>query len=500
MKQWFLQDKDMVHQELWGITETLEADGTQRIEDFKTFTSLYKDRMVSGFEPGEWNYSSFLFDDTYTWNVVRSCVDTLSAKITSNVPAPKFLTNRGKEKTQEKAQDCDLLCQAVSYEQDLPSKARASFRDAAIYGTGVLKIYPTENEIKVERIHPARIFVDNNGCLNGETEDMFQVDFISQGKLKRMFPDKDFEIENSPTKNYSNESSTRRLVKVWEVWHRADGDNVGRHVIITEGATLLDEEWPYEYFPFAVFRFSDDVLGWYGCGLAEQLRNIQTEISYLVARVQDNVNMLGVTLILKHKSANIPDDHLANDLPFKLITWEGNQKPDVMTPPVINQQVIAYLQDLYQKAYELTGLSQLSATSQKPAGLNSGVALRTFYDIETQRFSTIARQWEQYFVNIAKLIVESAYQVSELSLSFADSRADKIEQLVWKHEKDDEEDIKIVIYPSSSLPQTPAGRLDRVVEMIQAGLVSPEEARQLLDFPDLDKYNRIANARPRKNV
>ena len=42
------------------------------------------------------------------------------------------------------------------------------------------------------------------------------------------------------------------------------------------------------------------------------------------------------------------------------------------------------------------------------------------------------------------------------------------------------------IYPSSALPTTPAGKLEKVIELYQAGFLGKEEAFSLLDFPDLE--------------
>ena len=47
---------------------------------------------------------------------------------------------------------------------------------------------------------------------------------------------------------------------------------------------------------------------------------------------------------------------------------------------------------------------------------------------------------------------------------------------------------------SSSLPKEPAGRLQTITEMMQAGILAPDEGRRLLDFPDLSQVNKLANA------
>jgi hypothetical protein len=52
----------------------------------------------------------------------------------------------------------------------------------------------------------------------------------------------------------------------------------------------------------------------------------------------------------------------------------------------------------------------------------------------------------------------------------------------------------IQCFNMSSLPRDPAGRQAKVVEMIQSGMISIKEGRRLLDFPDLEQMEKLANA------
>jgi hypothetical protein len=49
-------------------------------------------------------------------------------------------------------------------------------------------------------------------------------------------------------------------------------------------------------------------------------------------------------------------------------------------------------------------------------------------------------------------------------------------------------------YPTNFLPSTPSGKLQNVVELVKGGFYTQEEARELLDFPDLQKINNIKSA------
>ena len=69
-----------------------------------------------------------------------------------------------------------------------------------------------------------------------------------------------------------------------------------------------------------------------------------------------------------------------------------------------------------------------------------------------------------------------------------------MERIKWADIDLDEDEYVIQVKPIGSLPQTPAAKLSSVAEMTQNGLFTPEEAHQLLDFPDLEKSNKLKTA------
>jgi len=503
---WYL-NKEVAEagKEVSEIVSIIKSDQTGLVHDWTKYISLYKDKYIAGFSPGEWftkvvdkfRESNNASDNWLTHNVLRSCIDTVVAKITAHQPKAKFLTSGAFEETQEKAKNLEKFVDGVVYAEEVYQKAILAFRDACICGTGILKIFCDGNKVKVERIHVSRIKVD---CRTVSTSDkidqIFQTDFVSRTKLKQMFKTKSEQIEAAPSASEALEKGLGEdVIEVTEAWRTSCKDKPGRHMILIGDEVLLDEEWT-EALPFVVIRFSDDILGWYGVGLGEQLAAIQMEINEVVQKVQDNMNLLAVPYILKHKGTNIPDEFLGDNTPAKIIEWEGQIPPRVETPPGISPQVIQYLENLYRKAFEIARVSMLSAAAQKPAGLNSGIAIRTFHDIETQNFAPIARAWEKFFVDVATHIVGAIKQAAsndeELEVTYLSNN--KFRKIKWSEVDMEEDQYELQVTRASSLPASPSGRLERIVEMVKSGMVSLEEARSLLDFPDLEKYNRLANA------
>lgn len=57
-----------------------------------------------------------------------------------------------------------------------------------------------------------------------------------------------------------------------------------------------------------------------------------------------------------------------------------------------------------------------------------------------------------------------------------------------------EDTFVIQCFTQSSLPKDPAGRLAKITEMVQSGMITIQEGRRLLDYPDLEQIEKLANS------
>jgi hypothetical protein len=76
------------------------------------------------------------------------------------------------------------------------------------------------------------------------------------------------------------------------------------------------------------------------------------------------------------------------------------------------QEVYQQLERLVNFAYQQAGISQLAAGSKKPEGLNSGVALREFDDNQTDRFASLSRAYDTFFVDLAYQVTDKAKEIA----------------------------------------------------------------------------------------
>ena len=496
---WYKQSKPF--QAVFAYIKKLENDQAYRSEENSRNMKLYGNYEYSGL--AMYNYArteqTYNMQNRVTLNVVQSMVDTVESKITKQKPRPYFLTDGGDFSLQRKAEKLTQFVEGQFYASKFYEKARKAFKAACIFGTGALKIYIQDNDIKVEFVFIDEIKIDDTEAYYGEPRQMHQTKWIHKDVLKATFPGyaKDIEaVSQTPDSADTYSAKNGYMVKTVESWHLRSGKKAtdGKRVICIANATLVEEKYDKDYFPFVFFRWNDKPVGFFGQGIAEQLTGIQLEINKILKTIQVSMHLVSVPKIYVEAGSKIVSAHLNNKI-GGIIKYAG-KKPDEGTLGQIPPDLFNQLDRLYQRAYEIIGVSQLSAQAQKPAGLDSGKALRTYNDLESERFQSTQKMYEQGFLDAAAIMIDLAKEIADATGNYEIKVAGSsfLKTINWKDVEMDEDKYMMQAFPTSALSQEPSARFQEVQELLQAGFVNKEDGMKLLDFPDLKAYYNMANA------
>jgi hypothetical protein len=439
--------------------------------------------------------------DRPTMNVVQSCVDTLVSRLTQSRPRPIFLTDNGDYKARNLAKQLNQFVMGEFYRTKAYDLGTQALRDAAVLGTGCLKVYEGQDKkVQIERVLFTELLVDPNDGLYGEPRQMYQLKLVDREVLAEMFPEKVNDIMRAeqayPDTAGDSSKTASDQVMVIEGWHLPSGPEAGdgRHVIACTNVTLLDEEYNKEKFPFVFVHYSQRLLGFFGQSLAEQLMGTQVEINKLLMTISRSINLVGVPRVFVEDGSKVVKAQLNNDV-GSIVTYRGT-KPVYEVAPCVPAEVYAQLQRLVDYAYQQSGISALSAASKKPAGLDSGAALREYDDLQSDRFATLSKRYDNLYVELAYQTIELAKDIAERDGTYSTVYPNKDGTREVDLPKADllKDTYIIQCYDASSLPRDPAGRLQKIIEMIQSGMVSVQEGRRMLDFPDLEQQEKLANS------
>lgn len=438
-------------------------------------------------------------------NVIKSTVDTYVSILTKDRPKVTFLTSGGDWSLQRKAKLLEKFIDGQFYETDLHITAQAVSRDSALFGIGLVKVYSEETrkgpKICIERVLPWELLVDDQDASYGEPRCMYHVKFMDRRALMVKYPEHREELMMASTPmfdetgtNYQDQNDSIDLCAVVEAWALPLGnDEEGRHVIACGNVTLVDEPYTDEFFPFEVLYRQKPIQGIWGQSLADELEAIQVEIARILMNIQRS-QMLAVGHWLVENNAKI-NTNAINDVVASIIRYSG-MKPEYVAYQPVSNDVYSHLDRLWQRAFEVVGISQMTAQSQKPAGLNSGKAMLVYADVQSQRFQPCYREYQHWYLNLAHQIIHQARKISDSHPDFAVKATGKsmITAVKWADCCLDDEEYSLQLKPTNALADDPAAKLQIVQDMINAGMINPDDGRRLLDMPDLEQLNSLENA------
>ncbi len=500
--RWWTAPKSERAQAVTAIVKAISEYDSKRQTQYQTSARLYGNSNlmgVNGLSFSKVQSVNSAVKDRLTYNVCQSVADTITSKMAKNKPKPMFLTSGGDYKVQRKAKKLDKFVEGVFYENGAHNLGPIIFRDACVSGDGLVHVFAKDGRVKYERVIASEIYVDWVDGFYGEPRQLHRVKNIDRQVLIDAFPGKADLIRNANSASADLTGVARNIadqVTVVESWHLKSGMDAkdGLHSINLPEGNLFEEGWEKPYFPFAKLSWCKRLFGFWGQGLVEQVQNIQLEINKILWVIQRSFHLAGSFKILIENGSKIVKEHLNNDI-GTIVSYSG-APPQYVVPQIVASEMYGHLQTLKNSAYEQAGISQLSAVAQKPAGLDSGKALREYNDIESDRFTTIGHAYEQFFLDLARLTIDCAKDIFEhdKKLEVKVPGAKFIETIDWKDVDLDDDEYVMKMYPVSSFSNEPAARFQEIQERVQAGWLTMREAKKLQDMPDLEMVDSLANA------
>ncbi len=464
--------------------------------------SLYEGRRLPGLSASAYLRSGAYGGDDYDelyWNVPRSLVQTVTAKIAGRQkPKPSLVCSDSDWQTKRRAKKLEKFCEAQLHQQqgthrDAWSLGTRTFLDAAVFGFGAIKVFADDDSARVvlERVLPWEILVDPVEAERGEPVNFFHRYHYDKDSLAARYPGKEDIIDSAPDADheyYGTGVRVARSVLVYEAWRLPVGKTPGKHIICTKKGILAEREWTRNEPGILFLRWSPELLGFGGTSLVEEAEKCSDEVNCTLARMREAENLCSNLTIAYEDGSIVNEEALnSNEIGVKLAIKAGAQFPKFDAPEAYSQSSLNWLKMNYDKGFELTGVSQMSAGSRKEPGVTAGVALRTIADMETERFSVIYSQYEHM------MAVDIPRHQLAATRELADRNGDVM--LRWPGQKflqtfswDDvslEEDMYFIQpYAVSGIVNTPADKLQLGQDLFNAGVISQDSFLRVIQYKD----------------
>ena len=510
LSPWWLEtNKDKAASLMLTSAAYLKESQAYRYRQAAMYARLYGNQSLYSFAGSNINkldQTNGLPAERPTFNLIQSVTDTLVSRIGQSRPLPTFLTDGGDYKQRNLAKKLNGFIQGEFYNTDAYEKATIILRDALVEGTGVLHVYEDpDHKVALERVLLTELLIDPNEAMYGEPRQLYRLKLVDRDVLLANFPKFAEKIAMAakayPDNSADSSKSVSDLVMVVEGWHLRSGKNAkdGRHTLACSSGSLLDEVYEKDFFPFCFMHYSPRLLGFWAQGVAEQLMGTQLELNSILFTISRAIKLVGVPRVFQEEGAKVVAAHHSNEVGV-IVKYRGT-KPSYEVAPCNAPELYAERDKLIQYGYQQSGVSALQASSQKPQGLDSGEAIRSYDDISTDRFASLSKRYDNFFVDLTYQIIDLAKDIAKPedeggqgSYSTVYPNKNSTKEIDLPKAAMIQDEFIVQCFTQSSLPKDPAGRLQKVTEMVQSGMITLQEGRRLLDYPDLEQIEKLANA------
>lgn len=506
--RWWLADKGDVFTPLLTLVRRLRRNQASRREMYRFYCEMYGAAELGGLGLTNYDakYSRFA-PATLPFNLVRSGINTVVARIAKNRPLPLILTDHGNYAQSKRAKGLSRYLEGEFTRLKVFEESPMKARDACVFGTGLAHIY-ADREAKrpaIERIFPWEILTEVADARYGHPRSIYTIRWIDKGVLKAMFPSAKSQIDSANTDAMGDVDDGGRMddesdvVLVSEAWHlpSVDGAKDGRHVIAIDGRDLVDEKWTRNYFPFAFLRYNDPVIGFWGDGLAAELSGWQYELTYVAETLHLAHQASAAGMWLIPDGGGTVDAHYTNETGL-LMKYKLGYKPEYHNPPPAHPQTYQYAESLGRWGLNYSGISQMAAHGTKPAGITANAALETLDDQETERFALFDRAYAQFHVDIGEQLIDVQKELAE---EFGEEMTVRVPQrksyleVKWSDVDMARDEFIMQPFPVSFLGKTPAARQQRLRDLKDDGVITDNQTYlRLLGAPDLGEESDLMTA------
>lgn len=439
-----------------------------------------------------------------TENLIATNLDTVAANVADADISLRIETDGADWSHARTAKRLEMYLNGLMKLFGVVEKCQTAFKlGAALKGTGLIKVWVDQfDQIQVTPVRVDNIIVDQIECPNGQSKQLHYRDYFDREDLQAQFPEYAEQIERAQTSSgWARWAGYRPLeaheVVVIESWRLPIGPKghesyrPGRHTLCIDGCDLLDEAYDDAFFPFAKMVWNQPSYGYYGISMAERILPHQALMTRRQYQINASLNKKADPVTYVHQG----DQHLA----VKTINQLGTiavykvAKPETVDHQAVGQETYNSVKEIRASAQNETGVNEMMQAGAVSSGIQSGAGVREERQTHSQRFSRQEKQYEQFIVDTMWLVLHACKSLGGTKAPDI-LKVSKYGNKRIKWSEVDMDDLRIEMTVASDISNTPAGRQQRVTELAQAGIITLDESRSLIDHPDIDRVLSMYNA------
>lgn len=269
----------------------------------------------------------------------------------------------------------------------------------------------------------------------------------------------------------------------------------GRHAIIVGSTCVHIGILPYRVgkfyrrgYPFVHQKCLDSTGVLWGSSIVERCIPVQRDYNAVRNRINEYIARMTIGNMVVEQGSLVDDSVLENGVPPGTIVEykPGTTPPAWMTPQEIPATLLAQVDQLQAEFVSISGVSEMSRTSQSPAAISSGTALEILKEQDDTRLTLTAENVREAIRNLGIQWIRLFRQFATVPrlTRIAGNNVGDVSSMIWKGSDLTSDDV--IVDTDNEMTNTPAQRKQLALELLQVGLFSD---------PDTGKMTRETRAK-----
>lgn len=275
---------------------------------------------------------------------------------------------------------------------------------------------------------------------------------------------------------------------VLEYYERPNRDfPEGRHAIIVGDVCVHIGVLPYRCgqfyrrsYPFVHQRCLKNPGILWGSSVVERCIPVQRDYNAVRNRINEYIARMTIGNMVVEQGSLVDDSILDTGLPpGSVVEYKpGTAQPAWMTPQEIPATLLSQVDQLQAEFVSISGVSEMSRTSQSPSAISSGTALEILKEQDDTRLTLTSENMREAIRSLGKqwLRIYKQFVTVPRMTRIAGNNVGDVASIVWKGSDLTSDDV--IVDTDNEMTNTPAQRKQLALELLQVGLFTdPETGR-----------------------
>ncbi len=430
-------------------------------------------------------------------NVARSVINTALALVAANPVRTMALTTGADFSLQRRAKKMTRYLDGLDEQRSTHEDILTMVLDGMLVGSGFVEVMENKH-VKTptyDRCMLDEILVDEELARNGKTDEMHRVKWTDYDVLIRKYPDHKQAILAAKEARYENGAGMDEAVKVVRSWKLPSepGAGDGRYAMTIGGATFVYKKYERMEFPIKHFRWSRPSVGYYGTSLMDEAAGMQMEIEELIDYVATAIRQFTFPMLAVQQQDASQLKKLKPMPGVGLVMTFKDTPAQILAQRPVSPDIVNRIDHLIQHMYRLTGVGEMAAHARKPPDVRSAEALSEVRNVESQRFILQFQEINRVKIELSREDIYVSKKMMEKggAPKVVWRAKNMARQIDWSEVSMEDDAYTLSMMPVGITSLTPQGRFDRIMNLVERGLIPHNKALKLLDMPDVEHETEL---------